>query len=731
MKVSMCRITSAVALFLLTGLATSTSGQVVVSNVYENLDQDHALENVPVTFSRVGAEGDFTQGITPMIAGENVPAQVDVLRKAKDGSIRHALVSLVLPKLAAGGRVKIDWLDRQPSEPKPFVWAVDRERFEMKLMLQPEGAATLVSDVGGILDNGWDTQNRVTILYDGPLMKEFEIHDVPVDPDGKPDRQLDVYWRLRVFSGQKSVRVAVVVERCKPRQEGIPQPVQSKFQSVSVLHGEKVLYKEGPYDHLDQTRYRILCWTDGPTENIHRRPNDDYWVKGKFFPKYRFTQPTTKAQVDATYAKRTEDRNNQRRAGGILEPGIIHRHMPGTGGRWEMEPYASWLVAYLLSGAPKTYEAILHADGNGAGAFYVHVRQDGMPGYDVRTVRPRPLNRGYRLPLYTLPDGSKPPVQPDHAHAPSLGYVAYLLTGDKFYAEEASFWASYQLGEWPHKGLRWEGMNRAFAYGLRHVVDAAYVLPDDHPLLSYFTWGVNDCMDRMTEQLVNSGRRVHSPIGGVFRCSGRADWVSAKRCSAWQYAWVVWSLGNTADKGFGEKARPVRDWAAEYIVGLYTSDDEFTAPDGKTYRYDPRDAMTYSTATQLVVAEAVTGSNGIKTFRALRDGPFLENYGAIWYYTKLNEDNSFDYNKGPTTQPDADGNWPLRETGWGHGQAYSPSTGETRKAWGWHRYGAWVGMVTALEADVPNARQAWQTMTSMAGPATYGYEMVPRVEGIR
>jgi len=127
-------------------------------------------------------------------------------------------------------------------------------------------------------------------------------------------------------------------------------------------------------------------------------------------------------------------------------------------------------------------------DGNGAGAFYIHVRQNGAPGYDVRTVRLRPLDRGFRMPLYQLPDGTKPPVLPDHAHAPSLGYVAYLLTGDKFYAEEASFWGSYQLGEWLHKGLRWQGMDRAFAYGLRHVVDAAFILPDDHPLLPYFTW---------------------------------------------------------------------------------------------------------------------------------------------------------------------------------------------------------------------------------------------------
>ena len=36
-------------------------------------------------------------GVTPVVDGVKLPAQVDVLRKAPDGSVRHALVSFVLP----------------------------------------------------------------------------------------------------------------------------------------------------------------------------------------------------------------------------------------------------------------------------------------------------------------------------------------------------------------------------------------------------------------------------------------------------------------------------------------------------------------------------------------------------------------------------------------------------------------------------------------------------------
>ena len=104
----------------------------------------------------------------------------------------------------------------------------------------------------------------------------------------------------------------------------------------------------------------------------------------------------------------------------------------------------------------------------------------------------------------------------------------------------------------------------------------------------------------------------------------------------------------------------------------------------------------------------------------------LENYGEIWYYTKMNEDNAFVYDKGPSTRPDAQGNWPLREEGWGHGHAFSAVDGRTYRWWAWHRYGAWVGLVAALEGGMPNADEAWNVMTSLAGPAQYGFELVPR-----
>jgi len=431
----------------------------------------------------------------------------------------------------------------------------------------------------------------------------------------------------------------------------------------------------------------------------------------------------TPAKADATFRAAGQPRRPLKRSQGILEPGIIFEHMPRGGSRWDIAPYPAWTIAYLLTGTPKLYRRTLHADGNGGGAFYMHVRQGRMPGFNVFTVKQAHSNPGYRVNRWGLPAGEKVTHEPDHAHAPSLGYISYMLTGDKYYAEEMSFWAAYHAGEWPHKGLKWRQMDRSCAWAMRQVTDAAFILPDDHPLRKYFHKSVDKCLAQMTAVLLKSGKRVHSPPAAVFNSSGRLDWINAKRCSTWMYSWVVWTLNNAAGKGF-PKAAPLRDWAAEYIIGFYTSKDEFEAPDGETYTYDPKDAMPYSTATELWEYEIYNDKRGIRRSKLTRKIKDIDNYGEIWYWTKVNSDNMFGNTVGLKTSPDAEGVWPLRKDAWGHGK-YNWGQGQKRW-WAWHRYGAWIGLVSALEGNVSNAKEAWKVMTSLAGPSQYGYEMVPR-----
>jgi len=63
-----------------------------------------ALIGVPVTLGQVFAKGDVKAGqsITATLKGAQVPLQADIKATHDDGSLRHAVLTAVLPKLAAG-----------------------------------------------------------------------------------------------------------------------------------------------------------------------------------------------------------------------------------------------------------------------------------------------------------------------------------------------------------------------------------------------------------------------------------------------------------------------------------------------------------------------------------------------------------------------------------------------------------------------------------------------------
>ncbi len=698
-------------------VSSLTAAEPVVTNVYENLDTESGFLDRPVTFSRIGAEGDFTDGITPFVGGRELPAQVDVLRRAPDGSIRHALVSFVLPILRPSGTVRIDWLNQAPAAPPDFQWGPNPTLIDLKLTITPEAGSALTSDLSTLLNRGL-ADPIVKVLHDGPVMKEYEIHDVPKDDQGTPDPLLDVYWRLRFFSGESSFRVCAIVENCEMWYDGMPFQPFINYSGVEVAHNGQPIFTEVPFKQYDMSRYRILCWTGDPLENIHRRPNYDYWVKGRFVPLYNKRHPFTRADVDDKFTSPNWQYNPEE-DDRIMGSGIIYKHMPATGGRSDIGPYPAWTVCYLLTGAQGTYEKILHADGNGGGCFWIHIREDvDTPGYRVENYVKPP-----RYDSRLMPYSEDIKVRPDGAHTPSIGYISYLLTGDKYYAEEMSFWASYHLGFWPHEGLIHTYTERHQAWCLRLVVDAAFILPETHPLQDYFHQSLLTNFQNYNTRFVQSSRRVHYIKDTDLKSSGRTNWVNSRRCSTWQYAWIVWALHNAVTKGY-DTAIPMRDWAAEYIIGFYTSDDVYVAPDGKRYRYDPMDANAYSTATALVNVEFYddNGSPALRSTTKIKD---LDNYGEIWYYTKMNEDNTWTSPPGLTSSPDGDGHWPLEDPGWGHGQGH----------YSWHRYGAWCGIVGAYEGGVANSEEAYNLMYSLASQYEQGdpgrdpclYEMAPRL----
>ena len=166
---------------------------------------------IPITFGQVFKRGDIKQGVQASVAGASI--QADVKRKYDDGSVRFAIISMMLPAGRERSRCPVrDGLHRDSAAPLSVQAAeLLKTDFDATVALNfPDGtkrsasARTLLKAAGA---------SAKTWLA-GPVATEWLLSGPLVDARGQPDPDLRVQFHVRAFAGCKAVCVAVVVENC-------------------------------------------------------------------------------------------------------------------------------------------------------------------------------------------------------------------------------------------------------------------------------------------------------------------------------------------------------------------------------------------------------------------------------------------------------------------------------------------------------------------------------------
>src|SRR5262249_14892200 len=220
----------------------------------------------------------------------------------------------------------------------------------------------------------------------------------------------------------------------------------------------------------------------------------------------------------------------------LLQSGALGQDMSLHGGRGDLAPYPDWTARYLVHKNPAQLSFVL-ANGDLSGSWPIHARESGaVPGVGSErliSLDQRPTVwfdgraqgggwdyiKGLPLPIkeYTgaAPVNGQSPLVPDNAHQPSLAFVPYLLTGDRYYAEEMAFWANYaMLRTYPGDGVRGatgiveNNEVRGFGWALRNIADAAAYYPDASPVKAYLAQKVSNNL----QYLDNYAASVTSPL---------------------------------------------------------------------------------------------------------------------------------------------------------------------------------------------------------------------------
>jgi hypothetical protein len=604
------------------------------------------------TFGIVLPEGQATDGL----AVGALPTQTDVKNRWVDGSIRYAILTV---KVTAAGTYDI----REAGTPAGSFTPVTPAA---QLDLAIEGAHY----VSTVTASAQASSQSMDVWLDGPLVREYRIRDIPQN-NGAAHPFLSNIWDIRMYN-DGTARVDVTVENIRDVAiaGGVVYGVDILLNGLNVFHRDAAAPGANPLttdgctstsanNALETGNYIRL--TSGPQAGevaIVGRASDTFdsypvcfsgaqenvaWERVLYHPyatRWRrtfavngFTEaavvpdfaPFIAANAVPAYMPTVNNPSHTLQRGqwersDILNFGKMVMYMPTGGGREDIGPYPDWTAQYVVHKTASLREYML-ANGDLAGSWSGHYAKDDPSS--IVTVNEKPdywfdqrAGEGNK-PLNNLRGVTN---APDGAHVPSLAYVPYLITGDRYYSDEMLHYANHAvLGSYPgynsrlgEQGLILSNEMRGWAWRFRDITDAANYLPDNHRYKDYFT-GIRDNNLKAIDKYSDDNP---SPLGFIpFNTNTSGDFVTV--AFPWQYAYMAWSLDHAIRQSTAANGSVMRDRILTLALASLNS-----APD-----FPPEYATMYWPA--IGVRTEAGGIRYLSTWKELFDANFRNEDGSL------------------------------------------------------------------------------------------------------
>jgi hypothetical protein len=492
--------------------------------------------------------------------------QTDVKSRWPDGSIKFALVTVNVP---GAGTFAIT-----SGTPPPGTFAPLLPRASVTLTIG--GIAYVATLPASVSPDSW---------MSGPLA--YEARSVIAPRAGTDHPFLRVNFDTRVYSDGKG-RVDVTVENVLDKAGAT-----TVAYDVAIVVNNQTVFTKAAVQHYYLTRWRKAFPIAGTIVSAIT-PDIRPFNAARILPPYLALVAN---QVDVP-AGVTFD---------ILKSGALDSNMPAHGGRPELAPYPDWTARYLVH-KDQTQRSFVLANGDLSGSWPVHVREepgsatggvgserlvslDARPTlwYDSRANPDFDFIKGGPMPIREYgsldPGPGQSPLIPDDAHQPSLAYVPYLLTGDRYYAEEMAFWANYgMIRTYPGDGVRaGDGILaynevRGIGWALRNLAEAAALYPDASPVKAYLSAKTMSNL-RWLDAFANT----QSPVTNPFRVM----WIGKRPdgdqyISLWEQTYLAYAIDRALKLGF-TAGQAHRDAIAKFQLRLFTSEPQYPKAQGAPY----------------------------------------------------------------------------------------------------------------------------------------------------
>ena len=434
---------------------------------------------VPFTVGQALRQGDVPQGST-VLAGNVAGFQAAIRNRWPDGSAKYAVLS---------GRV-----DLTANTWRSLALAVAAEPAPQPALATAELKATGVtasvqfSPYGTAAWSGSDWDAPAQSLVSGPEMSSWTYRK----PIGS-DAHLVAWLEVRAYRGGQ-VEVLPWIENGYLRVAG---PTAKPGTATFTLGGTQRFSQ--PLDLLNHQRAVLASGTTlthwlGTDPQLTARHGTAYLMASKLVPSYRGVTAAGSPLFNRQATRYTP-----------LAQADFPDAMGSAGYDRSIGLLPEWDVAYLTSGGdPRAWRTVL-INGYAAGRYGIHFR-------DETTHRPMRFSSYPTLVLgngsgvsaiggsttnsYTPNATGASPPNYTNSHHPSMGYMAYLLSGWHYYLEETQFLATvHYLKQSDNIRKTTQGVletstgantTRGAAWALRTLAQAAALTPDGDPLRTEF-----------------------------------------------------------------------------------------------------------------------------------------------------------------------------------------------------------------------------------------------------
>lgn len=548
----------------------------------------------PIVLSHVFRQGDVPGPLVVQIDGSPVETQTDIQVRWSDGSVKHAIISFLIPELGANetrtaalhvsnesntyGKADLSAL-RGTSSGGTGTAAFDA-------LFDFTGPADDVR-LSELLGDDDEEAGRIETWLAGKVVNEVTVTNFP-----DTAQKLSLRAHVRRFAGYPGVRVFHVVENSRASGGGTNETYSLVVTGSMVPPGPDQIpdpvLDTGSVESLWDSRHGRVSWIGKKPSRVHIDYDIGYLLSTGVFPSY-----DPELVVDPVAVSSMKDAWKACNKG-TGYPGLISTYFPNTGWRYEIGLLPQFAAMYLLTMDPDLAD-IVEAHGVVSGYAQVHVRETDAGAASVNrfiSIDDRPQvwlgdSRDANTPNPVVRDWYKYSWTIDRAHQGSLAYLPYLMTGDRFYLEELYFWNAWNLAAgWPHERQNEKGIIkdqvRGDAWTFRELGRVAGIAPEEDAYeRGYFSDKISNTLDFWIDRYITN---TYHPLGVweyVYQrglAGGRPttyfDYSVVFISTPWQEFFLLQSLAHVNDLlggtagPFGDRIDRVRRYVASSLVGL-------------------------------------------------------------------------------------------------------------------------------------------------------------------